>query len=234
VNRKGKSSLKIVFLGPPGAGKGTQANYLAAQFGLLHISTGDLLREAIAEESDWGKEARGFVERGELVPDQLVVELVSAYLGKLNPEQGFILDGFPRTLKQAQLLDQFLEEKGKSLEGVINFALSQEEIIRRLSARYYCPSCRANYNLISQPPQKEGVCDQCQIPLERRKDDQPEVIKERLKIYEKATIPLVRYYREKGLLLEIEAEGKEEEVLKRLREKVLALRRRKGEDQIEE
>ena len=202
--------LSLIFLGPPGSGKGTQAELFERQFGLKKISTGDLLRDAIRRGTELGKLAKEYINRGELVPDDVVVALVEEVLGKTS--DGYILDGFPRTIEQAKSLDRILEKLGKKLDAAVLFAVPDDEIIRRLSARRICPKCHAVYNLVTKPPKEDEICDVCGTPLEMRDDDKPETVRRRIEVYRKDTEPLVDFYRKKGLLVEVKAVGNPEEV----------------------
>lgn len=207
--------MNLIFLGPPGVGKGTQAKRIAEEYKLLNIATGDLLREAVKKKSPLGRKAEEIMARGELVPDELVFGLVKEQIG-MNPKcqdrRGVLLDGFPRNVYQAEILDQYLKEIGEKINQVVYFQVSEEEIIQRLSARRVCKSCQANYNLLTQPPKKDNVCDYCGSTLTQRADDRPETIRERLKVYQKETAPLVEYYHKQGLLKEINGVGKVEEI----------------------
>jgi len=202
--------LSLIFLGPPGSGKGTQAELFERQFGLKKISTGDLLRDAIRRGTELGKLAKEYINKGELVPDDVVVALVEEVLGKTS--DGYILDGFPRTIEQAKSLDRILEKLGKKLDAAVLFAVPDDEIIRRLSARRICPKCHAVYNLVTKPPKEDEICDVCGTPLEMRDDDKPETVRRRIEVYRKDTELLVDFYRKKGLLVEVKAVGNPEEV----------------------
>ncbi len=186
----------IVLLGPPGAGKGTQAALLAKELKLQHISTGEILREEVAQGTELGRKAKAYMDRGELVPDELVIAMLR---GRLDSGSGFILDGFPRTIAQAEALERMVR-----LDRVLNIHLSEEEVVRRLSARRVCKSCGRNYNLVSNPPKVEGRCDSCGGELFQRDDDKPEVIRRRYRVYQEETAPLKDFYRERGLLVEVE------------------------------
>ncbi len=200
----------VVLLGAPGAGKGTQAKQIARRFGIPQVSTGDILRENVAQGTELGRKARAVIERGELVPDDLVLPMVAERLTQLDCERGFILDGFPRTVNQAEWLDRFLESRefcGKKFRPVvINIKVGYNQLLQRLTGRRSCPADQKIYNIYSQPPKKEGVCDFCGTQLVQRKDDKEEVISERLKSYERQTLPLVDYYRRQGRLREIDGE----------------------------
>ena len=192
----------IVLMGPPGAGKGTQAALLAARLGLKHISTGEILREEVQRRTALGQAAKDYMTRGELVPDDLIIEMLKGRL-----DGNFLLDGFPRTTKQAEALARIA-----LIERVLNLRLSEEETVRRLSARRVCAECGRNYNLDSNPPRVPGVCDACGGRLIQRDDDTPEVIRRRYRVYEAQTAPLREFYRRRGLLVEVEGGGAIEEV----------------------
>ncbi|MCR4404649.1 MAG: adenylate kinase [Candidatus Acetothermia bacterium] len=192
----------IVLLGPPGAGKGTQAALLAARLGLKHISTGEILREEVQQGTELGKKARAYMDRGELVPDELMIEMLDSRL-----DGRFLLDGFPRTTNQAEALERIAK-----VERVLSIRLSEEETVRRLTARRVCADCGRNYNLVSNPPRVPGVCDACGGRLIQRDDDTPEVIRRRYRVYEAQTAPLREFYRQRGLLVEVEGGRAIEEV----------------------
>ncbi len=191
---------RIVLLGPPGAGKGTHAKILSEHYEIPHISTGDLLRSQIQEGTSLGKRAKSFIDSGKLVPDDLVVDMVKDRLGKSDAANGFILDGFPRTVEQAKALDEMLAKRQTPLNLVLEFNTSEKVIINRLSGRRTCSNCNANYHIPNIPPKREGICDACGKPLVQRKDDQPETIRKRLKVYEDQTAPLVEFYRKRKML----------------------------------
>ena len=206
----------IIMLGAPGAGKGTQAKFIAQHYCIAHISTGDILRENVARATELGKQAKAIMERGELVPDNLVNQMVSERLGRTDCDRGFILDGFPRTIVQAEWLDRFLATRafaGCRLPPiVINIQVGYNQLLQRLTGRRSCPTCGRIYNIYFQPPHREGACDFDDAPLIQRKDDSEEVISERLKSYERQTLPLVDYYRRQGRLFEVNGELPVEQV----------------------
>ncbi len=208
--------LNFVFLGPPGAGKGTQAEIIAKKHGLVKISTGDILREAVKNGTELGKLADGYMKRGELVPDEIMLGLIEEQLA--NIDKGFILDGFPRTVKQAEGLDELLQKKHLPLKAVILLDVPDEEIIKRLSARRVCPNCGAVYNLLYNPPKNDEICDVCGTKLVQRKDDNPETIKRRLDVYHEQTAPLIDYYQAKGLLVKVDGTGKPEQITEAIEE----------------
>jgi adenylate kinase len=203
---------RIVFLGPPGAGKGTQALLIAGELGIPHLSTGDLLRAAVAAGTPLGKEADGFMRSGGLVPDRLVLRILSERIGKPDTGPGFLLDGFPRTLEQAKALEEFTE-----LDHVISFEIPDSLLIERLTQRRNCPTCGTVYNLATQPPKVAGKCDRDGTPLAQRPDDTPVAVANRLKVYRELTIPLVQFYRSRKLLHPIDATGTPQEVGRRIR-----------------
>jgi len=207
--------MRLVLLGPPGAGKGTQAVRLADRFGIPQISTGDILREHVQENTMLGIRARTFMDRGEYVPDQLVVEMVTERLGEPDAEKGFILDGFPRTVRQAESLEGALTAAARPLSAVLMFAIDDEMAIRRLSGRWTCPVCKRTYNMEFKPPVQEGICDFDGSELERRADDDELTVRRRIEVYREQTAPLERFYRERGLLREVDAQAPEDEVTER-------------------
>ncbi len=198
--------MRIVLFGPPGAGKGTQATMLSRAIGAEHISTGDMLREAISRETSVGLSAKGYMDKGFLVPDEIVLDIVKEKIAS-DCRHGFILDGFPRTIPQAEGLDRLLGELGMPLEAVIDLEISARRIVERLSGRLVCPGCGEPYNRVSKPPVKEGVCDICGCEIVQRDDDKPDAIHNRLATYEKSTAPLIDYYRGKGILHGIDADA---------------------------
>ena len=199
--------MRVIFLGPPGVGKGTQADFIAQKHGIPKLSTGDLLRESVANGTSLGTEAKGYMNRGELVPDSVVIGLVEEKLGSPDCQNGFLLDGFPRTVTQADQLSTYLTTRGEALDQVVYFSLPKEEIVRRISGRRSCPECKAVYHLESVPPKNEGICDTCGKPLIQRNDDKPETIESRLAVYQEQTAPLIEYYKERNILSELDGAG---------------------------
>lgn len=197
--------MRIILLGPPGAGKGTQAKLLKTYFGLVHISTGDLLRKVVAENSVLGKIVKQYMDKGDLVPDSLVVELLKERLSCADTNKGFILDGFPRNGAQAEILDNAFKEKSLDIDYVIYLKADEPVIIQRLSGRRVCSKCQANFHITNMPPKKEGICDNCGSALYQRSDDQEESIKNRLKVYLSETASLTGYYLRQNKLLEMDA-----------------------------
>jgi len=203
----------LVFLGPPGAGKGTQAKRLAQELGLLHISTGDMLRSAVEKRTPLGVRAKEFMDRGELVPDDLIIALIEEVL----PQQGgVILDGFPRTVAQAKALDSLLEEKNLRLSAVVLFEISDDLVVERLSGRRVCPSCGAVYHIKYNPPARDEICDRCGSKLIQRDDDREEVVRRRLAVYREQTAPLIEYYSSRSILIKIDASEPIEEIHRKL------------------
>jgi adenylate kinase len=199
--------VRLVFLGPPGAGKGTQARELAHEWGVPQIATGDMLREAVAADTPLGRQARGYMERGALVPDDVIVGLIAERLAQPDAKRGFILDGFPRTTPQAEALDRLLAEVGQRLDRVIFFEVSEAELLQRLTGRRTCPKCQATYHVATAPPLREGVCDRCGSALIQRDDDREATVRARLRVYAEQTAPLLEYYRRRGSLATVAGEG---------------------------
>jgi adenylate kinase len=195
--------MRVVFLGPPGAGKGTQARHLHERFGLEHISTGDMLRQNLAQGTPLGLEAQGYMQRGELVPDDLVIAMIEAELGRVR--RGFVMDGFPRTVAQARALDGLLARRGKPLDAAVSFRGDRDALIARLASRWTNPRNGRTYNALTNPPKRTGIDDEDGKELVQREDDRPETVAKRLDVYEAQTRPLVEYYRKKGKLAEIDA-----------------------------
>ena len=209
---------RVVLLGPPGAGKGTQAKLLQEEFAACQISTGDILRKAVVERTPLGKEAAQYLDSGALVPDDVIVKLVAERLKEKDCERGFILDGFPRTIPQAGSLDAILKQMGLSLNRVLSVRVPRAVIIERLAGRRSCKNCGALSHIAFSPPKRSGICDRCGGELYQRQDDDEETIANRLKVYENQTAPLVEYYRERDLLLEIDGVGAIDEIRARVRE----------------
>lgn len=196
--------MKIIMLGAPGAGKGTQAKKLAAKYGIPHISTGDIFRENIRQETELGKQAKAYMDQGLLVPDELVVNLVVDRLQQKDCEKGYILDGFPRTIPQAQSLDEALERNGEKIDFAIDIEVPDENIVKRMSGRRACPDCGATYHIVHMPTKKEGICDSCGAETILRDDDKPETVSKRLLVYHEQTSPLIEYYKAKQILAEMD------------------------------
>jgi adenylate kinase len=200
----GSDAMYLVLLGGPGAGKGTQAERLSAALAIPQISTGDLFRENLKGETELGLLAKGYMERGELVPDDVTVGMVRERLKRPDAAQGAILDGFPRTVAQAEALDQLLEDMGQGLAAVPYIKVPEDVLLARLAGRWTCQACGAMYHQIFSPPQEAGVCDRCGGSLYQRPDDTPETQKHRIEVYFEQTAPLIDYYRNKGLLVEVD------------------------------
>jgi adenylate kinase len=199
--------MRVVLLGPPGAGKGTQAGRLAARWSVPQVSTGDMLREAVAKGTPLGLEARRYMEAGELVPDAVIIGLVRERLTQPDGRKGFILDGFPRTVAQAEALDRLLDAEGAPLDRVVLFQLPDEDLAARLTGRRVCGNCGRNYHVAFSPPQVAGRCDACGGALAQRADDEEATVRRRLAVYARDTRPLIDYYRGRGLLTTISAAG---------------------------
>ncbi|HEU4500092.1 MAG TPA: adenylate kinase [Nitrospira sp.] len=208
--------MRVVFLGAPGVGKGTQADRIAAQFKIAKISTGDLLREAVRNQTPLGREAKQFMDQGRLVPDSVVIGLVRDKLAEPACANGFVLDGFPRTVPQAEELEQVLRAPRRPLNRVVNFKVPREVVIKRLSGRRSCPKCQATFHVEFAQSQKGTQCDRCGETLVQRSDDKPEAIETRLKVYEEQTAPLIQYYANKRLLSELDASGSVDAVFEAL------------------
>ena len=209
--------MRLVLLGPPGAGKGTLAELLKERFGLLHISTGDILREEIKNKTRLGLEAKNFIDRGGLVPDEVVTRIIEDRLAHdKRTEKGFILDGFPRTLNQAKDLDKILARQNKPIDFVIDFKVSEHIIIMRLTGLRICRKCGAIFHMRNKPPRKPGICNECAGELYQRDDDKEATIKKRLEVYEKNTTPLIQYYEAQGKVLRINSDKDSKDVLEDL------------------
>jgi len=199
--------MRIILLGPPGAGKGTVSNLLKNHDNSVHISTGDILRNAVKDGTPLGLEAKGYMDRGDLVPDSLIMGMMEERLKEDDCRKGFIFDGFPRTIPQADALDELLSKLDMKLDFVVNLEISKEVVLDRLTTRRTCsnPDCAAIYNVKSNPPKVEGICDKCGSPAIQRSDETEEAILNRLETYNKSTAPLIDYYRDKGMLKSVEA-----------------------------
>ena len=196
--------MNVVLLGPPGAGKGTQATKIIVEYKIPHISTGDIFRENIKQGTELGIRAQEYMNKGELVPDDLVVEIAIDRLSREDCQKGFLLDGFPRTVHQAEALDQFLHSKGEKVEHVINISVVKEELMRRLIGRRVCKNCGATYHIDTMKSKIEGVCDLCGGPLYQRSDDNKETVENRIDVYEEQTTPLIEYYKRAWILTDID------------------------------
>lgn len=212
--------MRLLFLGPPGAGKGTQARELAREWGVPQVATGDMLREQMAAGTALGREAKQFYERGELVPDDVILRMVEERFRQPDAVNGFVLDGFPRTNAQADGLAAMLERRGQKIDAVVYFDVSEPELVRRLTGRRLCRECQTSYHLVSAPPKQEGVCDKCGGVLYQRQDDGEATVRHRLGVYARQTAPLLDYYRQRGLLRTVTGEGPVEKVRQALRDAV--------------
>lgn len=201
-----------MFLGAPGSGKGTQANIISQRLGIAHVATGDLFREAVSKGGELGREAKIYMDKGLLVPDEITIRMLLERIAAADCRKGYILDGFPRTLEQARTLERALAEKGEVVDKVLYFKVSTEELVRRLSGRLICRNCQTPYHLITSPPKVAGRCDQCGGELYQRSDDSPETVRKRLEVYFTETAALIDYYKEAGKLVEINGEKGIEEV----------------------
>jgi adenylate kinase len=212
--------MRMILMGPPGAGKGTQAKRLAARFGIPHISSGDLLRDAAKRRTPMGVQAKRYMDRGELVPDNVLLGAIEERLHEPDCSAGFILDGFPRTIAQAEALDTMLAGMGAKLENVISINVPRDEVVKRISGRRTCRDCGALYHVIFDPPTNPGVCNKCNGELFQRDDDQEDTILARLEVYQRATAPLLDAYRKAGVLREADGIGSQDQVLARILDQV--------------
>ena len=208
--------MRLIFLGAPGVGKGTQADLIAARFGRPKISTGDILREAVRNKTPMGVQAKACMDQGQLVPDSVVIGIVRDKLAEPACAKGFLLDGFPRTVPQAEELAAILKTRGLQLDRVINVSVPREDVVRRLTGRRSCPKCQAVFHVEFAPPKRAGFCDRCGGELMQRSDDKRETVENRLAVYEEQTAPLIAYYRQRGLLSDIDGAGKVERVQQRV------------------
>ena len=207
--------MRIVLVGPPGAGKGTQAHFIASHLAIPRISTGDIFRYNVANNTELGVQAKQFMDRGDLVPDEITVAMVRDRLAEADAKAGFLLDGFPRNVPQADQLKKILAETDQRLTVVLELAVDEEEVVRRLSGRRTCRRCQRVWHVLYDPPSVEGVCDDCGGELFQRDDDKEEVIRHRLEVYRTQTAPLIAFYQSEGILVDIDAAGPVEEVTAR-------------------
>ncbi len=208
--------MNLIMLGPPGAGKGTQAALLAERLSIPHVASGDLFREALNAETELGLMAKSFMDRGDLVPDEITIAMIRERLLEADCEKGIILDGFPRTIEQGEALGELLAAQGRVIDAALLIDAPEDELVKRLSSRRTCRSCQAVYNLISNPPNEEGRCDACGGELYQRSDDEPDTVRNRIRVYWEQTSPLIDYYQDKGLLITIESEGGIEHVQRKI------------------
>jgi adenylate kinase len=204
--------MRLILLGPPGAGKGTQAASIREQMGIPHVSTGDMLREAVAAGTTLGSRVKEILASGRLVSDEIVGDLVAERLDRPDAEGGFLLDGFPRTIRQAEILDGVLDARRTALDAVLKISLGDDEVVRRISGRRTCGSCGSLFHVEFSPPAKDGVCDSCGADLRQREDDREDVIRKRLAVYHEETAPLADYYSRRGLLREVDGTGTVESI----------------------
>ena len=199
--------MRLIFLGPPGAGKGTQARELAREWGVPQVATGEMLREAVAAGTPLGREAKRIMDAGALVPDEVMIELIAERLRQPAAAGGFILDGFPRTIAQAEALERLLKDLRYTIDAVLYFEVAEPELVRRLTGRRLCRQCQTAFHLVSAPPRREGVCDRCGGELYQREDDSETTVRRRLQVYAQQTSPLLDYYRQRGQFAPINGEG---------------------------
>lgn len=207
--------MRAVLVGPPGAGKGTQAQILASELSIPKVSTGDIFRANVSGGTDLGKQAKAYMDRGELVPDEVTNEMVRDRLAQEDAQAGFLLDGFPRNVAQAETLNKILNDLNERLDTVLELAVDQEEVVRRLAGRRSCRSCGHAHHVEYEPPEVDGVCDNCGGELFQREDDREETIRRRLEVYNEQTAPLVAFYRNEGILTTIDATGAVEDITAR-------------------
>jgi len=208
--------MRSVLLGAPGSGKGTQAGIISERLGIAHVASGDLFREAASRGDEVGRQAKSYMEKGLLVPDEITIRMILERVAAPDCARGFILDGFPRTLEQAKALDMALGERGEAIDRVFYIKVATEELVRRLSGRFICRSCQTPYHTVSSPPEVAGRCDRCGGELYQRADDSPETVKKRIEVYFAETAPLIDYYKEAGKLVEINGQGEIGEIGERL------------------
>ena len=210
--------MNLILMGLPGAGKGTQAEKIIDAYGIPHISTGDMFRAAIKNETALGLEAKSYMDKGALVPDEVTNGIVKERLAEPDTEKGFLLDGFPRTIEQAEALDAMLKDLNKQIDAVIDIHVGEEVLVERLAGRFICRNCGATYHVTFAPPAKTGICDVCGAELVLRDDDKPETVQKRLSVYHEQTQPLIDYYKEKGVLHSVDGTKDMEEVFQSITE----------------
>jgi adenylate kinase len=216
--------MRLILLGPPGSGKGTQARMVGEKLGVPQISTGDILREAVMQATDLGREASPYMEGGRLVPDSIMLPLVESRIAAPDCRDGFVLDGFPRTLAQALGLEEILQARAQVVDAVIFIEVSDDVVIKRLSRRRVCPQCKALYNLDADPPRRDEICDKCGVNLILRTDDTDDTVATRLSVYRKDTLPLVEYYESRGILRKVDGRGDIDQVLSSVLQEVLEVK----------
>lgn len=210
--------MRLILLGPPGAGKGTQASSIVAEYGITHISTGDIFRHNIKNETELGKKVKSYLDKGQLVPDELTIDLVWDRLSKDDCKKGFLLDGFPRTINQAEALQKGLEERGLKLDKVINIDVDKNILVKRLSGRRVCKNCGETYHIDNKLTLKDGVCDKCSGEVIQRADDNEKTVLDRIEVYEKQTFPLIDFYKNLGLILTVDGTLSIEDVFSQIKE----------------
>lgn len=210
--------MNLILLGGPGAGKGTQAKKLIEKYGIPQISTGDILRAAVKEGTELGRKAKSYMDQGKLVPDELIIDIIEERLKQPDCQKGYMLDGFPRTVVQADALDNLLKRVESKIDHVISIDVDKEELVKRLTGRRTCRQCGAMYHIMFNPPKKEDVCDNCDGELYQRDDDNERTVRSRLDVYEKQTHPLIQYYKQKGLLRPIDGVGSIETIFNKITE----------------
>lgn len=210
--------MKLIMLGPPGAGKGTQAQKICNDYNTVQISTGDILRAEVSNNTELGKKAKEYMDKGDLVPDEVILGMMDKKLFGDNAPSGYILDGFPRTVPQAEGLDNLYDQHDEELDAIIVMEVDRDIIVERLTARRTCKNCKKVYNLLFMPPEEEGVCDECGGELVQRDDDKKETVLNRLKVYEEETEPLIDYYKGSGKIKHVDSEGTPEEVYANIKE----------------
>ncbi|WP_035589637.1 adenylate kinase [Hippea jasoniae] len=208
----------LILLGAPGVGKGTQGVLISKEYNIPQISTGDILRKEVKEQTELGKKAKAYMDKGELVPDDIIIDMMEKRIKQEDCKNGFILDGFPRTTAQAKAFDEMLQKNGLNLDKVLLIDVPEEEIISRLTGRRVCESCGAVYHIKYNPPKEDGVCDKCGGKLIQRDDDKEEVVRNRLEVYKKSTMPLIYYYKNSGKLVVVDGMGEIEEIFERVKE----------------
>ena len=207
--------MQLILLGPPGVGKGTQADFIQQHYQIEHLSSGDIFRKEIKDQTELGKLAKSYIDKGHLLPDEVTMNMMKKHIQEVA-NKGFVLDGIPRTIGQADLLDQIFTELAIPLTAVIALEVDDEVVVQRISGRLSCPQCGAIYHNVTKPPKKPGFCDQCNVPLVTRSDDQPDTVRERLRVYHQTTKPLIDYYEQRGKLVRIDGSSDPKSVLEKI------------------